>query len=424
MDNKMDNFGVKKIRQKNNYVEKDQMKRVNKTKKNTFSDDKKKWITHDFETIKSIYGCYYCTSCDFSTKNLKDYKRHLNTKKHKKKTPKKTPTFKTINQERYVCICGKDYKYRSGLSKHKIKCKKIKKFGAPDLKTTQSGISGHKNLSETENFEPFCKNFETTKKRVVKVLCTNQQNENVIIYGEEKPNNDKAEISEFVKQSLNQTETINKLLEQNNILIEKLSKVPASSTNNIIYQNCGNKKMTINLFLNEQCKDAMNLSDFVNNLNISLEDILYTKEHGYMKGISNIFVKRLQDLEPSERPIHCSDTKRLQFYVRDENKWQKDRKNKKIDKSINDLTVKQIKQLREWEQKNPNYLQDEKLLNQWQELVHKIMGPATDSEREKEKEQILKEIGSTTEIKDNLVLDDLEEEAALSSSVLENKKID
>ena len=146
--------------------------------------------------------------------------------------------------------------------------------------------------------------------------------------------------------------------------------------------------MTINLFLNEQCKDAMNLSDFVNNLNISLEDILYTKEHGYMKGISNIFVKRLQDLEPSERPIHCSDTKRLQFYVRDENKWQKDRKNKKIDKSINDLTVKQIKQLREWEQKNPNYLQDEKLLNQWQELVHKIMGPATDSERKRKRANI------------------------------------
>ena len=78
--------------------------------------------------------------------------------------------------------------------------------------------------------------------------------------------------------------------------------------------------------------------------------------------------------------------KKDQFYVRDENKWLKDNGNKKIDKSIQDLTIKQIKQLREWEQKNPNYSQDEKLLAEWQDLVHKIMGPSTDTEREKEKE--------------------------------------
>ena len=177
---------------------------------------------------------------------------------------------------------------------------------------------------------------------------------------------------------MNQTETINKLLEQNTVLIEKLN---SNQTNNITYQNCGNKKMTINVYLNEQCKDAMNLSDFVNNLNISLEDLLYTQQHGYMKGISNIFVKHLKDLDPNVRPIHCCDKKRLQFFVRDENKWQKDQQNKKIDKSINDLSIKQIKQLREWEVKNPNYLQDEKLLTQWQNLVHEIMGfmgPSTD----------------------------------------------
>ena len=122
-----------------------------------------------------------------------------------------------------------------------------------------------------------------------------------------------------------------------------------------------------------------------------------------MNGISNIFVKKLTDLNPNERPIHCSD-KKDQFYVRDENKWLKDNGNKKIDKSIQDLTIKQIKQLREWEQNNPNYSQDEKLLAEWQDLVHKIMGPSTDTEREKEKELIMKKIGTTTEIKDNLII--------------------
>ena len=148
----------------------------------------------------------------------------------------------------------------------------------------------------------------------------------------------------------------------------------------------------------------MNLSDFVNNLNISIEDLLYTQQNGYIKGITNIFEKHLNVLLPSQRPIHCSDKKRKQFYVRDENKWQKDEKNEKIDKTIHDLTIKQIKHLKEWETQNPNYLQNEKLLTQWQELVHEIMGPSDDSTREKDKETIIKKLTNTVELKDNLII--------------------
>ena len=207
-------------------------------------------------------------------------------------------------------------------------------------------------------------------------------------------------MKQTLKQTLNQTETIQKLLEQNSVLIEKLSNKPT----NVTYQNCGNKKMTINVFLNEKCKDAMNLSDFVNNMNISLEDLMYTKNYGYNKGISNIFVKHLKDLEPSERPIHCSDKKRMQFYVRDENKWLKDEKNEKIEKTIQELTIKQIKHLKEWETLNPNYLQDDKLLTQWQQLIHEIMGPSDDLTREKDKEYIMKTLGNTVELKNNLII--------------------
>ena len=102
----------------------------------------------------------------------------------------------------------------------------------------------------------------------------------------------------------------------------------------INYQNCNNKKMTINVFLNEQCKDAMNLTDFVENVRVSLQDLNYTKKNGYIDGISNIFVKHLQDMKPTERPIHCSDKKRMQFYVKDANVWEKDKSHEKIDKSI------------------------------------------------------------------------------------------
>ena len=94
----------------------------------------------------------------------------------------------------------------------------------------------------------------------------------------------------------------------------------------------------------------------------------------------------------------------MQFYVRDENKWLKDEKNKKIDKSIHDLSIKQIKHLKEWEMQNPHYLQDEKLLSQWQQLIHEIMGPSDDSTREKDKESIMKTLGNTVELKDSLII--------------------
>ena len=393
--------------------------------KNKNRDHAKKHISQSSVTIKRNKHAYVCSPCGFSSTNLKDYKRHLKTNKHIKKNPKKTPD---CNGKGYNCICGKSYKYRSGLSKHKLKCifenekfdefsknrKKIKngKFG--DKKFTKNGENGEKNeiLEFTEKKDPgHDKPFQQTKNKSKHANKKNNDTAEIDIskkswsHGVIQQQTDESishgDLRKMMKQTLNQTETINKLLEQNTVLIEKLSNIPK---NNFTFQNCGNKKMTINVYLNKTCKDAMNLSDFVNGLDISLEDLLYTQQHGYTKGISNIFAKHLNNLQPNERPIHCSDKKRLQFYVHDENKWQKDKQNKKIDKSIQDLTIKQIKHLKEWETQNPNYLQDDGLLSQWQKLVHEIMGPAGDMAREKEKEQIKKAIGTTVEIKDDLII--------------------
>ena len=161
--------------------------------------------------------------------------------------------------------------------------------------------------------------------------------------------------------------------------------------------------MTINVFLNEQCKNAMNLTDFVENVKVSLDDLQYTRVHGYVKGISNIFAKNLQDLDPTERPIHCSDKKRLQFYIKEENKWEKDMNNEKIDKTIESVTVKQIKQLKEWEKDHPNYLTNDKLLNEWHTMIQQIMGGGN-NEIDKNKEQIKKSLGNQIEIKDAMVI--------------------
>jgi len=169
--------------------------------------------------------------------------------------------------------------------------------------------------------------------------------------------------------------------------------------------NNNNNKISINIFLNEKCKDAMNLTDFVNNIKISLEDLQYTNQHGYVKGISNIFQKNLTDLKATERPIHCSDTKRLQFYVKEEDKWEKDISHHKINEGINKVGKKQILQIKEWEKDHPDFLDHEEQYMEWNKMIASIMGGGTEMVRERNIENIKKHISEKVTVKDALIDD-------------------
>ena len=242
----------------------------------------------------------------------------------------------------FVCVCGRKYKYQSGLCKHKKKCSQVI----------------YKNTEEKSTVSPY--------------TCS--------------------------ESNLVTVNMLNEILQQNKALCENLIEL-SKEKKYVSYQNCNNKKMTINVFLNEECKDAMNLTDFVENVNVSLEDLHYTKENGYINGISNIFVKHLKDMPATSRPIHCSDKKRLHFYVKEANVWEKDKTHEKIDKSIQDITFKQIKKIKEWEETNPDYLTNEGLLEEWQTMVMRMMGGKEKEECKKNMEQIKRSLCSTTELK-------------------------
>lgn len=145
----------------------------------------------------------------------------------------------------------------------------------------------------------------------------------------------------------------------------------------------GNNNVSINVFLNKTCKDAMNLTDFVARIRVTLEDLMRTREMGYVGGLSNIFIKNLEDLPSTERPFHCSDVKRLKFYVKNENKWDKDEDNK-MGRAIHEVAVKQIEKIKDWEREHPNYLEDDTLLHEWQELIRSTMGGFTAKGGEKD----------------------------------------
>ena len=315
--------------------------------------DRKKPQNEEQNQQKKLYKSYDCDLCSYSTRNKKDYKRHCKTKKHIKnelyvslESPKichfvspKNPKKKWKFNGMHICNgCGKFYKHASSLCKHKKTCNKI-----PE------------EINDTEKIKENNNDIFTKKDEMMEMMKL------------------------FAETTKKQNEIIEKLAEKNQI--------------NNTYNNCStNNKMTINLFLNDTCKNAMNLTDFVKNIEVSLEDLEFTSQNGFRKGINNIINKQLQDLQPTERPFHCSDSKRLQFYVKEDDKWEKDVQNKKIDKSIHDVKMKQIEKLFEWQDAHPNYRDNKSLDNHWHEMVKEIMGGSNVKEQHKFAEKLKKSL--------------------------------
>ena len=141
----------------------------------------------------------------------------------------------------------------------------------------------------------------------------------------------------------------------------------------------------------------------MNNITVSLQWIDFTKNNGYIEGVTNILQKQLTDMKPTERPIHCSDRKRLQFYVKRDNKWEKDNNNEKLDQTLQNIKMKQTRKISEWEKENPNYRDDPKLLNEWQLM---LAGVTEDPEGDIQKEKLVlkRKIASYIELKDAMGL--------------------
>ena len=274
---------------------------------------------------------YFCEKCVFNTSNKNDYNRHLNTKKH---FVNDSQLFSMENTQKnsFECKCGKNYKDYSGLWRHKKKC----------------------NFDENENKQP-------------------NNTENLINY--------------LMKENI---EFKQLLIDQNKQMIE-LSK--NASNYNINNNNCHNKTFNLQLFLNETCKNAMNITDFVNSLQLQLSDLENVGKLGYIEGISSIIVKNLNALDVTERPIHCTDKKRETMYIKDEDKWEKEDENKlKMHKMVRKISNKNINLITEFREKYPDYKKvTSKVSDQFNKIIIESMGGSGDNDYEKE-EKIIKKI--------------------------------
>jgi len=319
------------------------------------------------ENIKTINAMYSCDVCNFQCKHKWNYDKHLLTEKHQKNVHGNTEETKHICNQ-----CNKEYTNSSGLWKHKKKCIVLK------------------NETETEDIENLQNTF--TPQLIIEVF------------------NQSKGLQEFLVEQ--NRELQNKLLEKENQLLEKENQLLAqneehhkqiielasrqisnTNTTNINTQN-NNNQFNLQFFLNETCKDAMNIVDFVNSLQVQIADLEKTGKLGYVEGISSIFLKGLKQLDISMRPIHCTDLKRETVYVKDEDNWNKEDEEKaKMKLAIQRIARKNLQTLPKWQQENPDFrILDTNENNDYLKIALNSLGGQTEEEQEKYIKKIMKNV--------------------------------
>ena len=281
---------------------------------------------------------FNCDICDFQCYKKSDYDRHLSTRKHQVSQDGINLELNGIKKNAaFICICQKRYKTQSGLWKHKRNgCKKT----------------------------PFTPNHTSEIKPII----------------------DKDLLTTLVKEN---SELKNMMIEQQSMMLEFLK----NGINTTTTTNSHNKTFNLQVFLNETCKDAMNITEFIDSINLQLSDLEKVGEVGYVEGISNIIVKNLKALDITQRPVHCTDKKREILYIKDENKWEKENdENYRIRNVIKKVSSKNIKLLKDFREKYPDCNKSESYRSdQYNKLIIEAMGGKGDNDFEKEN-KIIKNI--------------------------------
>ncbi len=321
---------------------------------------------NDTKNSQKFSTFFRCEKCDYNTCRKSDLMKHFNSKKH-------NDTINDTKKLSFMCDCGKIYKYHSGYFRHKKTCKYIenlhdKKILYINENITKNNIENIVNNNNTNNSE----NNEVLKDLVCQLISENNEIKNTVL----------RENYELRKQLQTQSEHISEL-------------IPKVGNNNTTNNNL-NQKFNINVFLNEQCKNAINIDDFIKSLEVSIEKLDFTKNNSLTNGLSNAIIENMNKLGMYERPLHCTDLKRETLYIKDNNSWEKDKNKSKIKKVIKDLSHKQFKTLHEWTENNPDFKEDD---TKKEYFVHAISTIGKDSKTIDEK--IIKSLCTNTYIKDN-----------------------
>ena len=287
------------------------------------------------EKTKNYDAKYFCKKCDFYSSKKTDYTRHLATQKHNFGVLTTPNNEKTTTNITYECpICFKCFNDRSGLWRHKKKC----------------------------------------------IATDTLVEANVLLQYQQK-------IDKL-------TDVVLDIVNKNSELTKQICELSSKPNINVSSNNNNNNTFNLNVFLNEECKNALNIRDFVESIQIQLSDLENTGQVGYVEGISQIFINNLSKLNNHERPIHCSDYKREVLYIKNENKWIKETEDKQtIKNAIKQVANKNIKQIKNWQEKYPEYNNpDSKQNDKYMKIVLNSMSGSTEEEQKNNINKIIKNV--------------------------------
>ena len=331
---------VKECKQKKTYFcdycktrcsNEDTFKKHNETRKHKEIISGERAAPTEATLSKNISG-FTCEACKFKCYKEYNYKAHLATPKHQKFTKVYEGLQKNVEPENSLtCKCSKKYSTRMGLWKHKQKCL-------------------------------FAKNLTNATNEIVSELkdINNIDRDGLII----KLLKDNEEIRQILKE-----------------VIPKMGNNTTINNNNNTTNNNTLNNFNLNFFLNEQCKDALNISEFVESLKITFDDLLYSKKNGLVQGISNVMIRGLKELDIYKRPIHCTDKKRETMYIKDKEKWEKDDTHEIMKNTIEMIADKERNALQIWTDDNPDWMETEQKQIAYLTMLRNISEPIEDEEK-------------------------------------------
>jgi len=302
------------------------------------------------ELKKNTYK-YACEKCDFYSNNKTLFNRHSKTIKHDQSQMETKKHIKT----HFSCEnCERGFKTKSGLWKHK----KICQFTAKQTYDESNESNESNELTELISIE---ENLDY-KGMFMKIINENSEMKTLLVEQQKQLGEQQKQIGELIPRIGNST----------------------------IKQ-----KFNINVFLNEQCKDAITMNKFLDNIKITLEDLFITKQKGITEGVSNIFIKNMNKLSVYERPIHCTDVKRETVYIKSEgedgesSQWEKDNEQGKLKKAINDMTYVQSKNLTLYTDENPDWMDKEHKQNEYTAMMMNCMD---DIKKDNRQDKVVKKL--------------------------------
>lgn len=323
------------------------------------ADNKCATMLQKNDTIFECKTCYYKCSREWLLK------RHFLSAKHKMADKWLTMASKNVQEcaddEENICFCGKKYKHRQSLFKHKKICQKYQVF--------------------REEVEKRDKEIELKKKELALEMEKQQQ---LVIKKEGYSVSDEV-VMELIKQN---KELQQQLFEQSNKMYE-IAKEGKYITNNNTTNN-----FNLNVFLNDKCKDAMTLMEFVETLQVNVKHLEYTSQVGYVEGVSHIFIDGMKDIDVHYRPLHCSDFRREIIYIKNVNGWEKEDENRShLTKAIKMINNKNLKQIIEWQKLYPDYNDPESKTNdRYMKMLYNVMSGSTEEEQEANFNKVIRNV--------------------------------